>query len=308
MLIVALFVAHWFVAVFFQSSFHHRYASHRMFTMPPRDRARLPPAHVAGAGLVVSLAPRLRDPPPRASRLQRHRARSARARRSSRTCSRMMWATAKRYTAHLDGRSTPEPRFLGNYPEWPIARPHRLVVDERASRWGAGYGPGLPLARDGVVAVPAPAGPLDDGSGARRDRQLVRAPLRLPQLHDRATRRGTPSRFDFLTLGELFQNNHHRAVGTAQLRLAQVRVRSRPTRCSACWPGCASSGSRRRGARRRRLTRARAASRGSISTPGLRTPAGSSARFAARERGGEERRAARGRTTGGDRARRRGGA
>src|SRR5262245_30062451 len=34
MIIVALFVTHWFLAVFIQSSFHHRYAAHRMFTMP----------------------------------------------------------------------------------------------------------------------------------------------------------------------------------------------------------------------------------------------------------------------------------
>ena len=33
MWVIALFVTNWFVAVFFQSSFHHRYASHRMFTM-----------------------------------------------------------------------------------------------------------------------------------------------------------------------------------------------------------------------------------------------------------------------------------
>ena len=36
MIILLLFCAHWLVAAFFQSSFHHRYASHRMFTMGPR--------------------------------------------------------------------------------------------------------------------------------------------------------------------------------------------------------------------------------------------------------------------------------
>ena len=33
MAILALLLTHWTVSVFFQSSFHHRYASHRMFTM-----------------------------------------------------------------------------------------------------------------------------------------------------------------------------------------------------------------------------------------------------------------------------------
>ncbi len=36
MAIVIFFSAHWVVAAFFQSFFHHRYASHRMFTMGPR--------------------------------------------------------------------------------------------------------------------------------------------------------------------------------------------------------------------------------------------------------------------------------
>ena len=36
MIILLIFATHWMLAAFFQSSFHHRYASHRMFTMPPR--------------------------------------------------------------------------------------------------------------------------------------------------------------------------------------------------------------------------------------------------------------------------------
>jgi len=36
MAIVLLFTAHWVISAFFQSFFHHRYASHRMFTMAPR--------------------------------------------------------------------------------------------------------------------------------------------------------------------------------------------------------------------------------------------------------------------------------
>ena len=30
----------------------------------------------------------------------------------------MMWATALRYGAHFKGTSTPEPRFLGDCPDW----------------------------------------------------------------------------------------------------------------------------------------------------------------------------------------------
>ena len=36
MIIILIFVTHWVASSFFQSFFHHRYASHRMFTMSPR--------------------------------------------------------------------------------------------------------------------------------------------------------------------------------------------------------------------------------------------------------------------------------
>jgi hypothetical protein len=35
-IILLLFASHWVLSCFFQSFFHHRYASHRMFTMTPR--------------------------------------------------------------------------------------------------------------------------------------------------------------------------------------------------------------------------------------------------------------------------------
>ncbi len=40
----------------------------------------------------------------------------------------------------------------------------------------------------------------------------MRSPLRLPQLPHAATNRETPLPLDFFVLGELFQNNHHRAA------------------------------------------------------------------------------------------------
>ncbi|MCC6725804.1 MAG: acyl-CoA desaturase, partial [Saprospiraceae bacterium] len=33
MAILTFFLAHWFICLFFQTFFHHRYASHKMFTM-----------------------------------------------------------------------------------------------------------------------------------------------------------------------------------------------------------------------------------------------------------------------------------
>ena len=125
----------------------------------------------------------------------------------------MMWATAKRYSRApqrpLDARAA-LPRRLSRVADRSIASASSWTS---AHRVGRGLDAPLPLARDRVVAVPAPADPLGHGAGAGRDRQLVRASLRLPQLRARrdASRNSLP--LDFLMLGELFQNNHHRASG-----------------------------------------------------------------------------------------------
>src|SRR5262245_53985772 len=137
MLIVALFVVHSILAVFIQSSFHPRYAAHRMFHMPrvPERTGHL-------------LAFRVRCPsylPPRAYAIlhREHHAfsdteRDPHAPAFFKNVFTMMLATARRFSAHVEGRSTPEPRFLGNTPDWP-------VLDRIGSSWasrlafGTGY-------------------------------------------------------------------------------------------------------------------------------------------------------------------------
>jgi len=127
MLIVALFVTHWVLSVFIQSSFHHRYASHRMFTMP-----RITERIVHFSAWVVQGPSFL---PPRAYAIlhREHHAfsdteRDPHAPAFFKNVFAMMWATAGKFSAHLDGRSHPEARFLGNTPDWP-------VIDRIGSTW-----------------------------------------------------------------------------------------------------------------------------------------------------------------------------
>src|SRR5262249_6416476 len=127
MVIVALFVAHWLLAVFIQSSFHHRYAAHRMFTMP-RVTERL----VHFFAFVVQGPSYL---PPRAYAIlhREHHAfsdteRDPHAPAFFANVFAMMLATARKFSAHVEGRSRPEPRFLGTTPDWP-------VLDRFGSSW-----------------------------------------------------------------------------------------------------------------------------------------------------------------------------
>src|SRR5207237_6056713 len=118
MIIILIFVTHWVASSFFQSFFHHRYASHRMFTMSPRaERVFHALTYVAQGSSYLS---------PRAYAIlhREHHAYSDTERDPhapgffSNVLS-MMWTTARRYGAHVDGASSPEPRFLGGYPDWP---------------------------------------------------------------------------------------------------------------------------------------------------------------------------------------------
>src|SRR5437764_426093 len=146
------------------------------------DGADVPRPHLPGAGLFVSLAAGLRDPPPRAPRLQRHGAGPA---RPGLLRQRAQHDVDDRHALQRapDGdvvTRAPLPRQL---PRVAVARPRRLDL-AGARRLGHGLRARLPLARNGVVAVPAPPRPVGARTGARRDRQLVRPPLRLPQLQD----------------------------------------------------------------------------------------------------------------------------
>lgn len=210
MLVLLVFAGHWMVAAFFQSSFHHRYASHRMFTMTPlAERVFHMLAYFAQGSSYLS---------PRAYAIlhREHHAYSDTPRdphtpRSFANVFSMMWATRRRYAAHVTRNSSPEPRFLGGYPEWPwLERVGSSWVMRIA--WGLGWSvlylwlatAWWQLLLLPVVWLMGPVhGAIVNWCGHRYGYRNYAT--------DDASRNVLP--VDVLTLGELFQNNHHRASG-----------------------------------------------------------------------------------------------
>jgi stearoyl-CoA desaturase (delta-9 desaturase) len=213
MLILLIFATHWMLAAFFQSAFHHRYASHRMFTMSlGSERVFHLLTYLAQGSSYLS---------PRAYAIlhREHHAYSDTVRdphtpRSFANVFAMMWATGKRYGAHLERTSSPEARFLGGYPEWPW-------LDRVGSSWTMRIAWGIAwsvlylwlatawwqlLLLLPVVWVMGPIhGAIVNWCGHRYGYRNFTT--------DDASRNVLP--VDFLTMGELFQNNHHRASGRA---------------------------------------------------------------------------------------------
>ena len=120
----------------------------------------------------------------------------------------MMWATKERYAAHFERRSSPETRFLGNYPEWPTLE---RIGSSWAARlaWGAGWTVlylWLATAWWQFLLLPihwlmGPVhGAIVNWAGHKYGYRNF----------DNGDQSRNTLPFDFLTMGELFQNNHHK--------------------------------------------------------------------------------------------------
>src|SRR5262249_29950302 len=126
-IIAALFVTHWVVSCFFQSSFHHRYASHRMFTMSARAEKVWHLLAYAAQGPSY-LSPRAYAELHREHHAYSDAERVPQARVFFPNSVAMMWETPRGYTAHLPRGSSREGRSPGHCPDWP-------PLERRASRW-----------------------------------------------------------------------------------------------------------------------------------------------------------------------------
>lgn len=206
--ILIFFVAHWALAVFFQTFFHHRYGAHRMFTMSKFwERVfHLSAWLTQGASYLQ----------PRAYAIL-HRMHHAYSdtdkdphtpRRFGNVFS-MMWATKKVYHALANRRIAPEPRFEGGYPEW------RALDEVLARGWLAPIGFGTLYTLFYMYFADAWW-------------QYLLLPIHwvIGPVHGaivnwfghwfgyRNFDNGDDSRntmpWDVVTLGELFQNNHHK--------------------------------------------------------------------------------------------------
>ena len=216
--IVVFFLVHWWGSVLMQTFFLHRYASHAMFRLSrPWERTfHLLTYILQGSSYLV----------PRAYAYL-HRAHHAYSdtEKDPHTPHRfgnvfsMMWATKITYADLVHNRAEPEPRFAGYVPTWPALD---RFADTNFSRiaWGTAYTLFyIAFAPHWAFFLLLPAhylmGPIH---GAIVNWAGHKYGYRNFQTRDKS-RNVLP--WDVVTLGELFQNNHHRhaqSVNFAQRR------------------------------------------------------------------------------------------
>jgi len=205
--ILVFFVGHWVSSVFMQSFFLHRYGAHRMFTMSKRWERFFELATLFAQGSSF-LSPRGYALLHREHHAFSDTERDPHSPHTSKGFIDMNWKTAMRYAGLWKGTIVTEKRFYGGYPEWP-------ALERLADRWPVRVGFGLLYVGYYVAFAPHWAFYL-----------LLPIHFFMGPLHgaivnwcghtmgyrnfdsDDKSRNTLP--FDFVTLGELFQNNHHR--------------------------------------------------------------------------------------------------
>ncbi|WP_437617922.1 acyl-CoA desaturase [Sorangium sp. So ce1151] len=204
---VVILIAHSTLSVFFQTFFLHRYASHRMFTMSKRwERIFHFLTYVTqGSSYLVPRAYAILH---RMHHAYSDTPKDPHSPRYYAGPASMMLSTAKRYDAICDGTAEVEPRFLGGYPEWPtLDRIGNSWISRLA--WGTGYALFyIAFATQWWQFLFVPLhwsmGPLH---GAIVNWCGHRYGYRTFNSDDDS--RNTLA-LDLVTLGELFQNNHHK--------------------------------------------------------------------------------------------------
>lgn len=207
MMILFFFVAHWFAALFAQTFFVHRYAAHRMFVMTPAWEKFFHLFSYVSQGFSY-LNPRAYALLHRMHHAYSDTAKDPHSPAFFPNVASMMLATFKRFNAIGHYKEAVEKRFEGGYPSWPLLE---KIGDHPISMafWAAFYVAYYTLfAKAWWMWLLLPAhflmGPIH---GAIVNWCGHRYGYRNFDTKDQS-RNTLP--FDFLTLGELFQNNHHR--------------------------------------------------------------------------------------------------
>jgi stearoyl-CoA desaturase (delta-9 desaturase) len=206
-IILVFFVAHWQLSVFFQTFFLHRYGAHRQFTMSKgwEKFFYLCTYVTQGSSFLV----------PRAYAIlhRMHHAFSDTAKdphspTNFPNAMAMMLATKHRYDAYAYKREEPEPRFDGGVPEWP-------AIDRLAQSWIGRVAWGTAYSLFYIKFATAP------WMFALLPMHFIMGPIHGAIVNWGGHRygyrnfdNGDESKnmlvLDFLTAGELFQNNHHK--------------------------------------------------------------------------------------------------
>jgi len=211
--IITFLLFHYWGSLLMQTFFLHRYASHGMFTLKQgwERRFYLLTYVLQGSSYLVPSA-----------YAWLHRAHHAYADTEKDPHSpyffgnvfSMMWQTKKSYSAFAHGRAEPEARFAGYTPQWP-------AIDKLGSNYFGRVAWGTAYTLVYIAFAPSPAfflllpahflmGPIH---GALVNWAGHKYGYRNFDTSDKST---NVVPWDFLGLGELFQNNHHRHSQSAK--------------------------------------------------------------------------------------------
>lgn len=210
-IVLLVFVVHWYLSLFCQTFFLHRYSAHKMFIMSkPWERFFYLLTYVSQGSSYLS---------PRAYAIlhRMHHAfsdteKDPHSPHHTKNVFTMMWETKNIYNAVLNRKRAIENRFERNYPEW-------RLIEKLGDSWVSRIGWGILYLAFYVLAyiyldmhwafffllpIHFLMGPIHGAivnwSGHKYGYQNF----------DNDDKSKNSLIFDFLMLGELFQNNHHK--------------------------------------------------------------------------------------------------
>lgn len=208
MAILLFFLGHWFLSLFFQTFFLHRYSSHKMFTMPPFWEK------VFYFGTFFSQGSSFLNPRAYAIMHRMHHAYSDTEKDPHspvfyKDVFGLMWKTKQIYYDFVTRKAEPEPAFRGGYPTWP-------ALDKISDTWVVRIAFGLSyvlfyyfFATHWTMYLLLPLhflmgpvhGAIVNWCGHKYGYSN----------YDNEDHSKNTLPLDFLMMGELFQNNHHKS-------------------------------------------------------------------------------------------------
>ena len=207
MIIVVFFVLHWQLSVFFQTFYLHRYGAHKQFTMSHGWERFFHFCTYVFQGSSF-LSPRAYAILHRMHHAYSDTSKDPHSPLNYKNVVAMMLATKKQYDDFAYRRVEPEKRFEGGLPDWPaIDRLSQSWVGRIA--WGGAYvlfylkfatAPWMWCLLPAHFVMGPIHGAIVNWCGHKYGYQTFD--------NGDVSRNTLP--FDFLTAGELFQNNHHK--------------------------------------------------------------------------------------------------
>ncbi|HWP81343.1 MAG TPA: acyl-CoA desaturase [Bacteroidota bacterium] len=208
MAVVIFFITHWFLSLFCQTFFLHRYAAHRMFTMSKFWEKFFYLLTFIGQGSSF-LNPRAYAIMHRMHHAYSDTEKDPHSPQYFKSMFKMMWRTKEIYVNYLLKRVEPEQGFDKNIPEWP-------AFDRFANKWSprllwlvvytAFY---AFFATEwwmwGLLPIHFIMGPIHGGIVNWFGHKYGYV-----NFHDTGDESRNTLPLDFVTMGELFQNNHHK--------------------------------------------------------------------------------------------------